>query len=244
MEPQNQPQPVVQAPVMQPSVSGPVESNNKKILELIAVMTVLALVAGILFFVARRAMNSSSNSNTTTAQQETYPSPTGGEMQTVPTTAMAPQAVVEGDNAVRTNKGVLTVSTKDGRTNYTVGEPITLVFKATAQSEIFGYDVVLPLPMNVQVVSKTPISTDFQYFQTVDKKNLLYGTGTKKLSVKTPVMLSDTPLFELTIQSSTAGRFAFMPTFTKIGATTDSNLIDNNSHDVLGQTAGITVTVN
>lgn len=237
MEPQNQTQ---SASTFQPAVVEPSVSNNKKILELVAAMAIFALIAGILFYIARQAMNSSSNSNTNQAEQAAYPT----TIQSEPSTAMAPQAVMEGDNVVRNNKGVLTVSTKDGKTSYKIGEPITLVFKATAQSEILGYDVVLQMPMTAKVISKNPLSPNFQYFQTIDKKNLLYATGTKKLSVKTPVMLNDSSLFELTLQSSTSGTFAFMPTFTKIGATTDSNVIDTNSQDVLGQTAGITVTVN
>lgn len=196
------------------------QQNSKKTLELIAILAIFVLLVFILIFVAKRAL---------------YPNaPAGG------------QTVVPANNTVQTtttNDSTIVVKTKDGKSTYAIGEPVTLVFSASATDSIVGYDVSLPIDTNlVTIDSKMGIAPEFQFIPTVEK-NMILVTGSKNLTVKTPVYLKNTPLFELVVTPKARGTITFNPMFIQFGKTNDSNLINSNTKDVLQQTVGTTIEV-
>lgn len=211
------------------------QSDSKKPLELVAAVVILLLIALVLVVVMKNVLMPTPTTQTPSFYNQTSVSVPSVTTQTQQFTATIP--------AKSTGAGSISVVTKDGKTTYAIGEPITLIVKAKATEAIVGYDVVLPLDGKVvALTSKKGISSDFQFFGNLDKTTLSV-TGTKKLSIKTPIFLNDTPLFEFVLRPVTKGTIMLKPVFVKPGQTNDSNLINGDADDVLQEIIGITITV-
>ncbi len=210
------------------------QNDYKKNLEFIAVLAIFVLVVFVLLFIAKRAVNP----NTPTAPTQPDISPSA--VLVSPSTAVVMQDITKKKV---NGTGTIMIETKDGKTTYKVGESITLVIKATSVDAIVGYDVVLPVDQKgMALLAKKEINPDFQFLATLSKSNLSI-TGSKKLSVKTPTYLKDSPLFELVIKLVKKGTLIFKPVFIAPGKTSDSNLINSNTDDVLQDTTSLTITV-
>lgn len=211
------------------------QSNSKKPLELMFASAIFLLVVLVLIFVAKRIWTSTSYSEIVPTQtNEAGESANSGKTAATQPSPQAP--TTHGD-------GAISVETKDGKVTYAVGELIALVVKAKATEAIVGYDVVLPMDGHmVALVSKRSVSPDFQFIGTLNKTTLSV-TGSKKLSVKVPIYLKDTPLFELVLKPVAKGTITLKPVYIKPGQTDDSNLINGDADDVLQETVGLTVIV-
>lgn len=142
-----------------------------------------------------------------------------------------------------TEKGSLILKTKDNKTSYSLNETITLVVYADSnQKPITGYDVVLNYDQGLALYKgKTNLEERYQVFDQA-KANKIFLTGVKNPIIKDLIVLTNTPIVELSFQPQKAGNINFNLDF-QPGSKTDSNLIDNANQEVLGKAEGLTLTV-
>lgn len=154
---------------------------------------------------------------------------------------------------VPVRKGSLTLSVKNVKVSYKVGEVITVIVSADSDGRsISGYDAVLSYDSSKVTFSKVKnLRDDFQTFVKKGVVSPVTLTGVKKLDASEVSVFSGTPLAEVSfivktgafidtssIHPSAEFNLGFIP-----GSTQDSNLIDEISEDVLGKVAGVTMTI-
>lgn len=159
----------------------------------------------------------------------------------------------EKNPSVLVRKGVLTLSLKNQKVSYQIGDIITVVVSADSDNKsISGYDAVLSYDSSKVTFSKVKnVRDDFQTFVKKGVVSPVTLTGVKKLDASEVSVFSGTPLAEVSfivktgalidtssIHPSAEFNLGFIP-----GSTQDSNLIDEISEDVLGKVAGVAITI-
>lgn len=146
-----------------------------------------------------------------------------------------------GLTAIPAATGRLFLTTKDNKKNYTLSEPIHLILHAHSYGHVIvGYDVVLRFDTSkIAFISAKSLNPSFDIY--INKTDtVLTITGTKKLAGTTKTVLADTALAELIFTPIKTGSVAVAFDFVE-GVISDSNLIDENSTDVLRSVAGLTL---
>ncbi|MDH7476326.1 MAG: cohesin domain-containing protein [Microgenomates group bacterium] len=153
--------------------------------------------------------------------------------QNIPEVSPVPTVIQE--------KGVLSLKSKTGKTNFSVGQTITLVVNAYSDNKpITGYDAVIKTDDNLlKYLGQKSLNPNFQLFTSV-KPNQIYLTGVKKLNTNEEIVFDNTDIAELTFKVLKSGTINLGLDFVP-GSKKDSNLIDNQSADQLGKVEGITL---
>lgn len=135
------------------------------------------------------------------------------------------------------------LSTKEGETNYQVGELVTLLVAADSKgASITGYDVILNFdPKMVSFVEVKGRLDEFQVFSST-KDGKVFVSAIKKLNAKQESVFSETQLIGVNFKTTDTGEVNFTFDFIE-GATNESNLIDEKSQDVLRQVEGMKVVI-
>lgn len=131
------------------------------------------------------------------------------------------------------------------KTSYTLAEKIPVGVKASSsESLVTGFDVVIKYDPAFLTLSKrnSPPLTDFLYYgQNTD--NLIQVSAVRKPNQNTLQTFNNSELFGFEFTPVKAGkttlRIVYLP-----NSTSDSNILDNNSNDVLGSARGLELTIN
>lgn len=139
-------------------------------------------------------------------------------------------------------KAKLYLKTKDGKTVYSQNQTIALVAYADSLNQpISGYDILLNYDQTkVKFLNQQNLLPEFQIF--IPDKNKLTITGVKKLEAKSASIFNNTPLLELNFGGLTAGPVAFNIEYTS-SSKKDSNLIDDQSKDILQQVQSLNILI-
>lgn len=200
------------------------EINQNKSLIYIVPAIIIVLLVGVIFFINRQSR----------LQIEKGGANDQGELTLQPT-EMVSQSV---------EKGTLTLSVKEPKTFFSVGDIITLTVTANSDEKpITGYDIVIPFDSStISYKGSTSLKTEYRIFGNT-KEGKTYITGIKQLSVKEPIVFANTQIAELTFTLLKPGTIMLTPEFIAEGNTTDSNLITDTSAEILGQAKGVSVVV-
>ncbi len=143
--------------------------------------------------------------------------------------------------------GTFGMVTKDGKTAYRKGDTMTVVVAADSKGDkITGYDAVLrydPLLMTLDKVTSLVEGMDLYQTETPSEeqgRTDLVVTGIQSVGQQDPFIFSNTALVEVSFvikQASAAGvQLVFEP-----GQTTDSNLMNTQTQDILSSVGNITI---
>lgn len=202
----------------------PQKSTNKLIYFIPAIIIVFALV----FVLVNKQRNTTPGS--TLPENNQLQNPSAGQG-------------VQPTTSVINEKGTFTLSSKEQKTSYSVGETITIVVTADSNNKpITGYDVVLPYEESVLTYKgNSSLDARYQVFGNVKNGNV-YITGVKKLSINEPVVFIATPLVEIHFLTEKAGSVTFAPSIVP-QSKSDSNLIDDQNKEVLGKAVPLTIEI-
>lgn len=141
------------------------------------------------------------------------------------------------------NQPYFILRSKDQTTVGKKGDIVTVLVLADSKGErISGYDVVLRYDQKVlDFVEARSLLTDFQVISTT-KNGTVTATGVKKLETDQPSVFDQTVLLEADFTAKELGSgtvsFDFVP-----GETNESNLINEQSQDVLADTQGTVIKI-
>jgi hypothetical protein len=201
------------------------EVNQNKPMVYIIPVVIIVLLAGVIIFINRQSRLQTEKEGVNTQE----------ELKLQPTT----------ESVVKTaEKGTLTLSVKEPKTFFSVGDTVTLVVTANSDGKpITGYDVVIPFDSTiVSYKGSTSLKTEYQIFGNA-KNGKAYITGIKQLSVTEPIVFTTIPITEITFSLIKSGTITFTPEFSASSNKTDSNLITDTTAEVLGSTKGVRIVV-
>jgi len=201
----------------------PEVNQNKPLIYIIPVIIIVLLI-GVVFFINRQSRLQIENRGTNEL----------GELQFQPTEAMNQSS----------EKGTLTLSVKEPKTFFSVGDTVTLIVTADSDEKpITGYDVVIPFDSMVASYNdSTSLKTEYRIFGNA-KDGKAYITGIKQLSVQEPIVFANTQIVEIVFTLLKQGTITFAPEFFAAGDKTDSNLITDTTAEALNGTKGVSVVV-
>jgi len=144
--------------------------------------------------------------------------------------------------SVVNRSGVLRLMAKD-RPVTVVSEPIVLTLLAdSAGAPITGYDLVLNYDSQTVVFKQADnLLTSFSIFKT-DQPGRLTVTGYSKPDQQTKKVFKDSPLLKLTFEAKKIGQANFQIVWEK-NKKTESNLINDQSEEVLASVEGVTINI-
>ncbi len=100
---------------------------------------------------------------------------------------------------------------------------------------IVGFDFVLKFDnVNLQFLNAKSLNDDFDIRVNTKQKNLLRVTGFKKIGITQDSILKDSSVVAMTFKPLKKGDYKMDFVFVK-GETGDTNLIDKNGNDILGE---------
>lgn len=100
---------------------------------------------------------------------------------------------------------------------------------------IVGFDFVLKFDnVNLQFLNAKSLNDDFDIRVNTKQKNLLRVTGFKKIGITQDSILKDSSVVSMTFKPLKKGDYKMDFVFVK-GETGDTNLIDKNGNDILGE---------
>ena len=121
---------------------------------------------------------------------------------------------------------------------YSIGDTITIkVMTDSALLPLVGYDVLLSQNPNITFVDFTSMLSDFDAIKSVSTSDILL-TVAKHLDALRPTTLKGEVIATITYKASKVGSVDLKPEFVPF-ATTDSNLMDDKSTDLLGEVKGV-----
>ena len=143
--------------------------------------------------------------------------------------------------------GTMDVAQKTQKATFKRGETVSFIISADSKGDtITGYDAVLRYDPQLLTFSKaTSLVEGMDLFQTdepseVSGKSELVVTAIQSISQKDPFIFSRTPLAEVSFVVKKAGTVPVEMVFAP-GHTTDSNLMNTQTQDILSSVAGITI---
>jgi hypothetical protein len=198
-------------------VTPPVEQSNHKVLAIAVIgFVLLAFVFLVMYLRSMGGAAAPQQNNTKTA--------------TSPTVALG--------------KGKMHL--KATQTSFKVGEPVIVtVYADSDNNSVAGFDAVIQFdPALVSYISAKSLVADFQAPIARKDERKVTVFSFKKLDSEKPVVLSDTPVVELTFKAMKAGSAPFTFEFTP-PSTKDTNLMDEQKrpNDLLGSVEGTNVTI-
>lgn len=140
---------------------------------------------------------------------------------------------------VEVQPGVLSLATKEAKSQYNAGETVNLLVNAdTAGKTIKGFDVVLNYdPKTVRYQNAVSMIDDMQIVA-VDLQGKLTVTGFKRLDRRdAKITLSGKPAVELTFVTLKGGEVNFELVH-EIGSSRKSNLVSETGRQLLGKAEG------
>ncbi len=148
-----------------------------------------------------------------------------------------PKSTPPDQTQIQTTSSMLITSPK---TSYTLAEKIPVSIKASSsESLVTGFDAVIEYDPAFLAISKRnpPPLSDFLYYgQNTD--NLIQVSAVRKPDQNTIQSFNDNELFSLEFAPLKAGKTTLKIVYLP-NSTSDSNIIDSNSNDVLGLVRGL-----
>lgn len=141
-------------------------------------------------------------------------------------------------------QGTMSLAIKNNGQSVSVSKPIHIILSAdSALESISGYDAVLQFDTTVlSFVSATSLDPAFTLYK--NKRDTgLNMTGVIEVGDTMPHVFANTPLIEVVLQPKKIGSTNVTLQMSP-GETNDSNLINNQTTDILGSATGVTVEVN
>lgn len=127
---------------------------------------------------------------------------------------------------------------------YSQSEKIIITAVADSQNKfITGFDVLIKFDPEFLSLTdkKSPALPNFDYFGS-NENGLLQTSAVQKTSITAPQVFKNQKLFEFEFTAKKSGKtqinIVYMP-----NSTSDSNLINNNSQDILNNAKGVEITI-
>lgn len=133
---------------------------------------------------------------------------------------------------------------KTKKKTYSLNEPIQFTAIADSQGQqVTGFDVLINFDSEYLSLSdkKSPGLKDFQYYGS-NKDSIFQNSAVLKPDSTTPQIFKDQMLFEFEFIPKKKGKTELKILYTP-GSTSDSNLINNQSVDILGNARGTEITI-
>jgi hypothetical protein len=166
------------------------------------------------------------------------------------TNALPPEVSTSGNSSLpslpsfrKTTPAVLSLVLKDKKKSYHVNDQITLLLIGETNGQtIRGYDAVFKFDKNiVSYISSKNLFSSFAY-QIRPTGNWLMVTGAQSMDSHTTKTFKNQNLMIIHFKAVKPGVAYFPMSFVE-GRLSDSNLIDEKSHDILTSVHGLTVRI-
>lgn len=145
--------------------------------------------------------------------------------------------------------GTMATTPKGSKTMYRKGDVVTMLISADSKGDrITGYDAVLRYdPTMLQFDKVASLVEGLDLYQTevaseVQGKTDLVVTGIQSISQKEPFLFNNTPLVEVTFMVKKKGTALIDMVFAP-GHTTESNLMNAQTQDILSSAQGTTLDI-
>jgi hypothetical protein len=147
-----------------------------------------------------------------------------------------------GNQSAAQNRTSLILTTP--KIKYSQSEKIIITAVADSQNQfITGFDVLINFDPEFLSLTdkKSPALPNFDYFGS-NQNGLLQTSAVQKTSIKQPQVFKNQKLFEFEFTAKKSGKtqigIVYMP-----NSTSDSNLINNDSQDILNNVKGVEITI-
>lgn len=160
----------------------------------------------------------------------------GSSVSTYAAETPAPTQTIE-------RQGSITLMTKDKSQTVSFAKPIHIIISADSAGEsLTGFDAVLQFDTSaLSFVSATSLDPAFTLYKN-NRDTGLNMTGVIEVGDNMPHVFVNAPLVEVVLQPKKIGSATVVLQMSP-GETNDSNLINNQTSDILGSVTGVTVDV-
>lgn len=142
--------------------------------------------------------------------------------------------------ALRKTQGKLILRTERNIELFSVNSEIPITINGYSTQSITGYDLIIKYDSSkINLKFYKNLNDNFlTSFKEINNKIII--SGVKKLEVKKPIILDNTPLFKLNFEAKKLGKVNFEIEFIP-GEKTDSNLINENTIDILEEVENMSI---
>lgn len=146
--------------------------------------------------------------------------------------------------------GVLSMTDKTAKPSYRKGDLVTITITADSKGDrITGYDAVLRYdPTLLKLDKVTSLAEGMDLYQTSTPSEIaglqdLVVTGIQSISQEEPYLFAQTPIAEVTFSLLKSGTASIDMVFSP-NHTTDSNLMNTQTQDILSNVQGMSLQIN